>query len=282
MARLTTASYVKIGLIILLALTLLGVAGVGGCTSWDFRMGAGKQMGNARVDAASVKNLSIDWAAGSVKVLVDEGTSSEIEITETSTGGLTKVQQMRWDVSGDTLKIDYGSWFSCFSLARKDLEVRIPQSLAKSMGTLEVDGASGRYEIADLACSSIKFRLASGEAFLRDVSSADLALDVASGQLNAEGTFTDSVDIKLASGHASVVCADVAPKKIDTDVASGDALVSLPKNSGFTARIDKASGTFQSDFATTQQGDGVYVYEDGATDIRVKMASGQFNLRETS
>ncbi len=133
MTKLTTASYVKITLIIALSLLILGSIGFGGCSAMRFGMLGGTEMGSANVDAASVKNLSVKWASGAVSIdVVDEGDA--IELVETAPRGMTKAQQMRWSVNGDTLSIDYGTWFSCFALGRKDLQVRIPKSYAQNLG----------------------------------------------------------------------------------------------------------------------------------------------------
>ena len=140
MTKLTTASYVKITLIIALSLLILGSIGFGGCSAMRFGMLGGTEMGSANVDAASVKNLSVKWASGAVSIdVVDEGDA--IELVETAPRGMTKAQQMRWSVNGDTLSIDYGTWFSCFALGRKDLQVRIPKSYAQNLGAVEIDGA---------------------------------------------------------------------------------------------------------------------------------------------
>ena len=135
MTKLTTASYVKITLIIVLGLLILGSIGFGGCSAMRFGMLGGTEMGSANVDAASVKNLSVKWASGAVSIdVVDEGDA--IELVETAPRGMTKAQQMRWSVNGDTLSIDYGTWFSCFALGRKDLQVRIP--VQKKQGCLHL------------------------------------------------------------------------------------------------------------------------------------------------
>ena len=162
MTKLTTASYVKITLIIALGLLILGSIGFGGCSAMRFKMMGGTEMGSANVDAASVKNLSVKWASGAVNIdVVDEGDA--IELVETAPRGMTKAQQMRWSVNGDTLSIDYGTWFSCFALGRKDLQVRIPKSCAQNLGAVEIDGASGDYDVNGLGCETLKLKLASGD-----------------------------------------------------------------------------------------------------------------------
>ena len=162
MTKLTTASYVKITLIIALGLLILGSIGFGGCSAMRFGMRGGTEMGSANVDAASGKNLSVKWASGAVNIdVVDEGDA--IELVETAPRGMTKAQQMRWSVNGDTLSIDYGTWFSCFALGRKDLQVRIPKSYAQNLGAVEIDGASGDYDVNGLGCETLKLKLASGD-----------------------------------------------------------------------------------------------------------------------
>lgn len=281
MAKLTRSSYVKIALIIALGLLLFAVAGFGsmrGCSSQGIYLGGGTEMGNASVDAKSVKNLSVSWAAGSVDVsVVDDASGDTIELVETAATGMTRAQQMRWSVSGDTLKVDYGSWWSCFMLGQKRLEVRIPERYAKSLGNVTVDGASGYYRVSGIGCDALNLKLASGEIDADDLAAASLSVDVASGQARVEGSFSNRVSTKTASGQLDVVCLDTAPKQVDADLASGQASVALPEGTGFSAKVDKASGGFTSAFETTQQG-GSYVHGDGSTSIGVHIASGQFSL----
>ena len=255
MTKLTTASYVKITLIIALGLLILGSIGFGGCSAMRFKMMGGTEMGSANVDAASVKNLSVKWASGAVNIdVVDEGDA--IELVETAPRGMTKAQQMRWSVNGDTLSIDYGTWFSCFALGRKDLQVRIPKSCAQNLGAVEIDGASGDYDVNGLGCETLKLKLASGDV---------------------DGRFADRVDVRTASGQTRIVCREACPKAIDADIASGSVSVAVPESSGFTARIEKASGRFSSSFSLSQNGN-VYTSGDGSASVNARLASGEFRI----
>lgn len=233
-------------------------------------------MGSANVDAASVKNLTVKWAAGAVDVHVVDGGDS-IELIETASRGLTKAQEMRWALSGDTMTVDYGSWFSCFMLGRKDLEVRIPESYAQKLGTVRIDGASGDYGVSDLGCETLDLRLASGNVDAHDLTASELRIDVASGDLDVKGRFDDSVSVRTASGETWVVCEEVCPRAVDADLASGEVSVAVPRNSGFTAKVTKASGQFSSAFPLSQNGNG-YVAGDGSADINVRLASGAFRI----
>ena len=265
MTKLTTASYVKITLIIVLGLLILGSIGFGGCSAMRFGMLGGTEMGSANVDAASVK-----WASGAVNIdVVDEG--DVIELVETAPRGMTKAQQMRWSVNGDTLSIDYGTWFSCFALGRKDLQVRIPKSCAQNLGAVEIDGASGDYDVNGLGCETLKLKLASGDVDGQHLQADELRVDVASGQLAVR------VDVRTASGQTRIVCREACPKTIDADIASGSVSVAVPESSGFTARIEKASGRFSSSFSLSQNGN-VYTSGDGSASINARLASGEFRI----
>lgn len=280
MTKLTTSSYVKIALVLVLGLLVVGAIGFGSMGGWAFRFGGGEMtsMGSARVDAADVENLSIAWAAGSVDVTVTDGDSVEIE--ESALRGLTKAQQMRWSVTGGTLKIDYGSWFSCFSLDRKDLQVRIPRSCAERLGLVDVDGASGHYAVDGLTCDSLRLSLASGEMDVTNVKAADLSLDVASGQADIAGDFPGKVRLKTASGQTRIASEGSCPQQLDADVASGFVGIELPADAGFAARVDKASGSFTCGFPLMQEGDRI-VCGDGSAAFGIHIASGEFRIDQS-
>ncbi len=282
MARLTSQSYVKIALIILLILALFSVACLGSCSSWrPWSTGHTTQMlGNANVNVDGIKNIEIDWAAGSVSVAVGEG--DQIQLIETSNGLLSKAQTMRWLVAGDTLKIDYGSGWSCMSLASKHLEVRVPNALAKNIGVLSIDGVSGDYAVKEVSCDTLQVQLASGKLDAQSVQARQLDLDAASGTMRVGGVFADSIRASVASGRAEVTCDNVCPKAIKADMASGNVMLAIPDNPGFTARVDKMSGSFSSDFELTMQGDRHYLYKNGEASFDFDMASGSLTLRKSS
>ena len=61
-------------------------------------------------------------------------------------------------------------------------------------------------------------------------------------------------------------------------MASGSVVVALPEDSGFTARVDKASGSFRSDFPSSQGGG---VVGDGAASFDIFIASGSFAIEKS-
>ena len=149
-------------------------------------------IGSASVAASDVENIEVDWAAGSVQMHVVDTASDEIELIETG-DGITKGREMRWKVSGNTLYIDYGGWFTCFSWGHKSLEIRVPPKYASSLGTVDIDGASGYYNVTGIGCDRLDVDLASGEFEANEFAVRELAIDVASGKSYANGEVTDTL-----------------------------------------------------------------------------------------
>lgn len=279
MARLTTSSYVKILLIILLGVGICSAFAFASCNGWRFGWGSGQQLESAQVDASSVKDLDIDWAAGSVTIVaVDASQNDKIEFVETAEGSSSRAQRMKWKLEGSTLRIDYGYSFACSFAYSKHLEIRIPKHYAGKLGGIDIDGASGTYRVEGIACDSMKVDLASGNITAKDVTVSDTKIGVASGKAEFAGIFKNSIKADAASGRITFDCLQDCPESIDADLVSGTVTVYLPENDGFTAKVDKVSGSFESDFATTSQGDDTYVHGNGRADIKVSLISGKFLL----
>jgi len=275
MARLTTSSSIKVVVILLLMLALFGIAGAGACTVNSFKSGTYTEIGNADIRTSEVESISIDWAAGQVDVEVYEGDT--VKLTEEAVG-LSKAQSMRWEVKNGKLKIDYGSWLSCFSISEKKLRVQIPQSMA-SLEELSIDGASGSYNVSDLNCVNLKVSLASGTLHANNLDTGSTKLSAASGKFFYNGEITDSLKVDLVSGTAEVALDGFVPRNVDADITSGTCTVYLPENEGFSLKIDKVSGSFQNEFETTSPGKEELYKDGGNSHISVDMVSGKFYLK---
>lgn len=235
-------------------------------------------MANASVEAAGITGLMIKWASGSVNVVaVDDAEAHVIELIETAPRPLSESQQMRWRVVGSILEVEFGSWFECFLLGRKDLEVRIPRAYASRFELVSIEGSSGMYQLRDVGCGMMKLKLASGKIDVDRAAARDLRIDVASGCVSAVGRFDGSARVHVASGEAWVLCDSVCPLSIDADIASGSVRVGIPASSGFLAHITKASGTFKSGFPLERAGSG-YRHGDGSASVSARLASGTFAL----
>ena len=106
----------------------------------------------------------------------------------------------------------------------------------------------------------------------------DLTVDNVSGELDFSG-FCRSAEVSTVSGDCTLTLTS-APNSIDLDSVSGQLVVALPENTGFTANLDSLSGKLYSDFATTYQDDTMR-YLDGACKITMDSVSGNLRIRQS-
>ena len=235
------------------------------------------------VDAGQVESLDIDWAAGSVKVLVMDDADEDglgVIVTEEYLDEESSRVPMRVELEHGELSISYAEagTFGLHVDKGKSLTVRLPQSLAASLRSVECDIASGSFEMSDLACQTLSLELASGTMDVTGVAADKLDVDVTSGNAKVSGSFAQLVEMDVASGELRVT-SDVVPGDTDIDVASGNAVLELPADASFKATVDKDSGTFKMDFDAKQQGD-VYTVGKGGSLVHVDIASGSVRIRE--
>ena len=213
--------------------------------------------GEVSLDAAEIHSLRIEWAAGSVQILAadtDRITVSEVRPNDSK-------YPMTYQISGNTLKLDYGVKsisFGMNQMQKKDLLVVVP--LDWVCQELEIDGASLDITITDLTVGTLK-------------------LDGASCDLDFSGS-VDEVSIDGASTDATLRCGNRVDS-IDVDGASCSLEVFLPKDCGFLVEMDGLSCDFHSDLSGVSQG-GDYSYGDRHCKIDVDGISCDVTVKENT
>lgn len=307
MATLTRASWVKIILIALLCLVLCcGVIGCSlGCSSalnqarniasMTYQGVTFSERGDIFVDGRDVESIEITWLAGSVNLAIDRAPDGNpvydankeylIRGEEESRGGLLDNERMTWQLRNGVLQISYGptNWglSGCSDLDAKHLTLTIPEEIAaRSFESVSLTAASGEYNLGAFGCQNLSIDLASGRVKGDGVDAKNLDLDVASGDVDLRGEFLNSVNMDVASGLVSVASLSSCPAFTTIDVMSGQATLAIPDDSGFTAKVDKISGSFNCAFngAWDAQADGLLVCGDGTKIMDVSLASGTVNL----
>lgn len=229
------------------------------------------------VDAAQIRNIEIDWVAGSITVQpgdTDEITFSETEVSQ-------EKYKMVWKQSGDKLVIQFCkdsiSWngISFGSDLSKDLVVTVPRDW--NCKELDIDAAAAKVTVSDLTIEKVDMDSASGACTFENCNVDEIDFDTASGNVYFSGTL-NVLDCDSASASCTVVLTNV-PRRIDMDGVSGDLDITLPENCGFSVSVDSLSGGFTSDFPTTASG-GNYTYGDGSCHISVSGVSGDVRIRK--
>lgn len=230
------------------------------------------------LDAGSIKNMEIEWAAGSI--IVKPMDITEIRIAEE--GANQSSDPMAWKVKNGTLAIQYSkNTDHDFGMGllhgenSKNLTIQVP--VGWTCNSLEIDAASASLEVQDLTIREMEFDGASGTCVFNNCTVETLDVDTASGDIRYTGTLTQ-LDCDSASANILLELTNV-PRSIDLDTASGDLLVVLPENAGFSVTMDTMSGEFVSDFTTTSR-NGKYIAGDGRCQIEVDGMSGNVNIRK--
>lgn len=209
------------------------------------------------VSAEEVSRLAIHWVAGSIRV---EPSENATDISFRLTGEADAKFPMVWSQSGDTLILSYAKTTKIpisVNVRRKDLVVTVP---------------------AGWAAQDISIDNVSGDMTLTDITVTGLTVSNVSGELDFSGSCR-TAEVSTVSGDCTLTLT-AAPNSIDLDSVSGQLVVALPENTGFTANLDSLSGKLYSDFATTYQDDTMR-YLDGACKISMDSVSGDLRIRQS-
>lgn len=228
--------------------------------------------GKGSVPADEIRNLSIEWASGSVTIK----TADTDIISFSETASENDVEEMVYSVDDETLVIAHskpGIRVGFFSLSDKDLEITIPVDW--KCNDLQIEAAAANVTVDGLNAATADLDMASGRSTFNDCTISSVEIDTASGNVEFSGTL-DTLDCDAASADVTAILYN-DPKSISMDSASGDLELTLPVDCGFTARLDSMSGDFFSEFSTTYD-DKAYRFGDGTCKIELDCASGNIRI----
>lgn len=224
---------------------------------WNTSQVDGIPSPSGSVSAHEVSRLAIHWVAGSIRV---EPSENATDISFRLTGEDDAKSPMVWSQSGDTLILSYTQTNKIpisVNVRRKDLVVTVPAG----------------WSAQDISIDNV-----SGDMTLTDITVTGLTVSNVSGELDFSGSCR-TAEVSTVSGDCTLTLT-AAPNSIDLDSVSGQLVVALPENTGFTANLDSLSGKLYSDFATTYQDDTMR-YLDGACKISMDSVSGDLRIRQS-
>ena len=261
MVRIVIFTLLALGLVAALVFSV-GFSSTSGPISdlsgiWNTSQVDGIPSPSGSVSAEEVSRLAIHWVAGSVRV---EPSENATDISFRLIGEDDAKFPMVWSQSGDTLILSYTQTNKIpisVNVRRKDLVVTVP---------------------AGWAAQDISIDNVSGDMTLTDITVTGLTVSNVSGELDFSGSCR-TAKVDTVSGDCTLTLI-AAPNSIDLDSVSGQLVVALPENTGFTANLDSLSGKLYSDFATTYQDDTMR-YLDGACKISMDSVSGDLRIRQS-
>ncbi len=269
--------------------------------------------GNTEI-SGDVENLCIDWQSGSVTVsYYDKDT---VSITETCDTELSEERQVHTWLDGKTLRIHYCKSGENFTLtnSEKKLEVKLPKNT--ELKSLSYDGSSAGSHFDSIYAENFSVDTSSGAAQLDNCSADIFDIDASSGNIYFTQTGVSSkINVDTSSGSLSLTADTVAELNTDSssgkmeldiasadrittecssgdvelrlgampsetimDASSGDITLWIPKDAGFTAEVDTASGSFDSEVAFTKKGD-TYVFGSGDSKLDIDTSSGDVTIK---
>ncbi|MDD3192629.1 MAG: DUF4097 family beta strand repeat-containing protein [Oscillospiraceae bacterium] len=265
--------------------------------SWraDSRVTQGDGSGHYQVPAENIKQLDINWTAGSVELVPYDGT--EISFSEEAFGTLTEKNSLRYGVSDGVLVIRYvknGLLFG--NQPSKKLQVMLPRELAQSLEKIEVDSVSAKIDATDLQAGKMKYNTTSGSITLSGLQAEEIEIDTVSGGADVQDSNAENFKISTVSGDMRLdgsfqeirsdstsgkltVQDRICPTTLKANSVSGDVILTLPENKGFSVSFDSLSGAFYSDFPM-RMNDGEGTYENGGAHLNVDTVSGGFTIHK--
>lgn len=246
--------------------------------SFTFHIGSSEKYAKTKriteIDASSIDSLNINWTYGSVYLIPYDG--NKIIITEKATGGIYKNELLKINQDNNVLNLEQKSDFSFFNIFSFGIrsvvrEIKIPD---KEYKEIYVHYTSGRLEMSNVKTDIFNCRMTSGSTNAEKAAINSLITNITSGNINIEGSIK-KIDIKETSGITSVASA-IVPSKLNVNITSGTATISIPDNDGFIVGKDITSGSFSSGFKLDRFGR----YKNGSREYSVKITSGSVHLNK--
>ncbi len=239
-----------------------------------FSLGTNRDMteGNGSVDAASVKNLEIEWASGDI--IIETADCDTISFQQSG----HEDEPMAYSLEGDTLILCYSNdsiQIGFVSLPKKTLTVTVPKSW--ECENLKMETVSTDATIRGLTLQSVELEGASMDYSFDDCTLGTVNIDGASNRITIHGQ-VDEIDCDGAANKISGTL-QKAPESINLDGVSIDLDISLPSDCGFRVTMSGVSTKFSSDFQTTRD-DDTYIYGNGHCDIDADGVSINITLKE--
>lgn len=271
--RIILWSAVALVLVIVLMLGISGrrlsfadIGNIGIHTAFSYDNPDEYKQGGASIPVDSINKIDINWVSGAVNVSVYDG--NEIRFSEESSRTLEDYQVMHYRVKNQKLTIQFcesRSGFRLNNMPGKTLTLLLPASM--NLASLAIENVSSgiRVDALDMYIDQVDIENVSGSTQLYGLNTGSLDIEAVSGSLHVEGS-VDAIDAEAVSGSQSYSLTQV-PSHVDIESVSGSIRINLPKDSGFTVRMESVSGSLSSNFAelvnrrTAVYGDGKRVFD---------------------
>lgn len=172
--------------------------------------------------------------------------------------------------SGDSIRVEYKrkwyEWFSAFGNTK--LTVYLPEDFKRDMN-LDIGSGSLNFNGSGMKLATVSIDVNSGQVHLNSLSVLELNHEVSSGNVNIDSLAVGSGNFEISSGNVDLknytgkLKADISSGKfavqmdqltdsVDINVSSGIASLDLPNDANFTLEGKVSSGKISNDFPLNQ------------------------------
>lgn len=247
-----------------------------GCTGLEYDNANAYSVGATEI-TGTVKNIEIEWLAGSVKLQTHEGNA--VSVSETSSENLSDDKQLRYWLDGETLRIRYAkakTWRNN-ELPEKALSINLP---AAALRSIDVETVSASVEVTGVSTNSAEIETVSGNVHMSLVGDTDeVSVDSTSGEITISASVRD-FELDSTSGNVSMYALNV-PAEGGIDTTSGNIYLQLPEGAQFTADASALSGSISCAFEYTKQGNR-FTCGTGGGSYELDSLSGNITIAKES
>ena len=252
-----------------------GPGDIWGGSGQDAEVGDGYAIdGEYAVSPENIQKIEVDWVSGGVRVEAWDG--AEIAFSEASRAALNDDTRLFYETGGGTLSIRYAKGRVRDLKGGKLLVIQVPRALAESMTKLAIGTTSADVDLYGVSAGTLEINTTSGDVSVPDGTFSNAELSTTSGEMILAGDaekvemFSTSGDMNLTGGGAL--------RKAEVSTVSGEMLVTLPEDQGFTLQWDTISGDLDTGSRAVTLNGEEYTYGDGAVDLRFSSVSGGLRL----
>lgn len=278
-------------------LSLLLAVSLCSCTGYQIKYiypdGDNYTFGTTTIEGDKVKNIEIDWLAGSVNIKYSN--TRLIDIYEADEEKYASEQCLHWWLDGDTLRIHFSASLMIEPfIHQKDLIITLPEEFQLSklrVNTTSADilcnylnadnvlleATSGDIELTEASIGSIEASSSSGVIKIGQKGvSSKIEVESTSGNTEISADEVRKLEIDSTSGDVNISCLKT-PAELEIDSTSGNVSLKLPEDAGFTAEIETSSGDFLSDIPVQMKGER-YIAGDGRAVFDIETTSGSVTI----
>lgn len=270
-----------------------GPGDIWGGSGQDAEVGDGYAIdGEYAVSPENIQKIEVDWVSGGVRVEAWDG--AEIAFSEASRAALNDDTRLFYETGGGTLSIRYAKGRVRDLKGGKLLVIQVPRALAESLTKLAIGATSADVDLYGVSAGTLEINTTSGDVSVPDGTFSNAELSTTSGEMilagdaekvemfSTSGTLSlsgdaEKVELFSTSGDMNLTGGG-ALRKAEVSTVSGEMLVTLPEDQGFTLQWDTISGDLDTGSRAVTLNGEEYTYGDGAVDLLFSSVSGGLRL----